>query len=778
MSDTLAHASAGRYVGQAVLRKEDPRLLTGRGRYTDDVTLPNMLHAHFVRSDVARAKFRVDVSPARDAEGVVAVFTGEDLNGEVAGTMYPSMFVGAEDFMWPMYPLAVGDVRFVGDPIALVIAESRYLAEDAAELIEIVYDDIVDPILDYDTALAGDGNDVHPNRPGNVVMQLAVPMTEEARAAVESAAHVVSQSFVQHRYSMIPMECRGVVARWEPFDRRLDVWLSSQNPHEARLVFSRSTGVPENQIRVQIGDVGGGFGLKSFVGREEIVVVLAAYVLGTTVKWSEDRRENLIASAHARQERCDVTLAVDDDGVLVGAELEHFDDAGAYPMPGGSAGPLVGMLITGPYRVPHLAWESTAIYTNTCGSASYRGPWMMETTAREQMMDYTARQLGLDPLEFRRRNILHRSDLPYQSAGGMAIENVTPEETLEQAAAEIGYDAFRAEQARATAEGRYLGIGFAVYVEPQPGVAAYANEPAHVRMHPDGRVDAFIGSGSHGQGLETTTAQLVAENLGIDFEDVTVRQGDTDSAPFGPGTGGSRSGPMIGQAVTEASLELRDKVVAIAAHLLEAAPEDLEIADGVVSVQGTPTKSVPVQQVANTAYQQSATLPPELDSLLDVVHRSMAPATMWSNATHAAIVELDPATGMVDLLRFVVSEDCGRMINPNIVEGQVHGGVAQGIGGVLYEHNVYDDDGNPLASTFMDYLVPTAHEIPEIETFHIESPASTVGGYKGVGEGGAIGAPAAVFNAVADALAQHGITVTEQPLGPDAVLAKLREAAG
>ncbi len=617
---------------------------------------------------------------------------------------------------------------------------------------------------------------MHPNRPGNVVMQMAVPMAEEARAAVESAPHVVSQSFVQHRYSMVPMECRGVVARWEPFDQRLDVWMSSQNPHEARLAFSRSTGVPENQIRVQIGDVGGGFGLKSFVGREEIVVVLAAYVLGAAIKWSEDRRENLIASAHARQEKCDVTLAVDDDGVLVGAELKHFDDAGAYPMPGGSAGPLVGMLITGPYRVPHLAWESTAIYTNTCGSASYRGPWMMETTAREQMMDYTARQLGLDPLDFRRRNILHRSDLPYQSAGGMAIENVTPEETLEQAAAEIGYDAFRAEQARATAEGRYLGIGFAVYVEPQPGVAAYANEPAHVRMHPDGRVDVFIGSGAHGQGLETTTAQLVAENLGIDFDDVTVRQGDTDSTPFGPGTGGSRSGPMIGQAVTEASLMLRDKVVAIAAHLLEAAPEDLEIADGVVSVQGTPTKSVPVQQVANTAYQQSATLPPELDSLLDVVHRSMAPATMWSNATHAATVEIDPATGRVDLLRFVVSEDCGRMINPNIVEGQVHGGVAQGIGGVLYEHNVYDGDGNPLASTFMDYLVPTAHEIPEIETFHIESPASTVGGYKGVGEGGAIGAPAAVFNAVADALAQHGITVTDQPLGPDAVLAKVREA--
>jgi carbon-monoxide dehydrogenase large subunit len=776
MSDTIAHASAGRYVGQAVLRKEDPRLLTGRGRYIDDVTLAGMLHAHFVRSDVARAKIRVDVSAAREADGVVAVFTGEDLNDKVAGTMYPSMFVGAEEFMSPMYPLAVDDVRFVGDPIVLIIARSRYLAEDAAELVEIDYDDMVDPIMDYDTALAGDGNDVHPNRPGNVVMQMAVPMADEGRAALESAPHVISQSFVQHRYSMIPMECRGIVARWEPFDLRLDVWMSSQNPHEARQVFCRATGVPENQIRVQIGDVGGGFGLKSFVGREEIVIALAAYRLGAAVKWSEDRRENLIASAHARQEKCDATLAVKDDGTIVAAEVRHFDDAGAYPMPGGSAGPLVGMLFTGPYRVPHLGWESTAIYSNTCGSASYRGPWMMETTAREEMIEYTARQLGLDPLEFRRRNILHRSDLPYTSVGGMVIENVTPEETLDQAAHEIGYDAFRAEQARATAEGRYLGIGFAVYVEPQPGIAAYANEAAHVRMHPDGRVDVYLGSGAHGQGLETTTAQLVAENLGVNFDDVTVHQGDTESTPFGPGTGGSRSGPMIGQAVTEASVMLREKVVAIAAHLLEAAPEDLEVAEGVVSVQGTPTKSVPVQQVANTAYHQSASLPPELDSMLEVVHRSMAPATMWSNATHAATVEIDPATGKVEILRFVVSEDCGKMINPNIVEGQVHGGVAQGIGGVLYEHNVYDRDGNPLASTFMDYLVPTAHEIPEIETFHIESPASTVGGYKGVGEGGAIGAPAAMFNAVADALAQHGITVVDQPLDPDTVLRKIREA--
>jgi carbon-monoxide dehydrogenase large subunit len=764
--------TAGRFVGQSIPRKEDPRLLTGRGRYTDDVELPNLLHAHFVRSDLARARItHLDVTAARAAPGVVAVFTGEDLNPRVAVSMFPSMFQGAEEFMSPMFPLAIDDVRFVGDPYALVIAESRYLAEDAAELIEIDYEPL-EPILDYDTALTGEQL-VHPNRPGNMLMEMAVPLSEEGQAALDDAAHTVTESFVQHRYSAVPMECRAVTARWEPFDQRLDVWHASQNPHEARLVFSRVTGVPENNVRVQIGDVGGGFGLKSFVGRDEITVVLAAYVLNAAVKWTEDRRENLIASAHARQERVDATMAVDADGVILACDMQHFDDAGAYPMPGGSAGPLVGMLYTGPYRVPHLGWSSKTVYTNTCGSAAYRGPWMMETTAREEMMDRVAREIGLDPLEFRRRNILQVSDLPYLSPGGMSIEFVTPAETLDQAAAEIGYDAFRAEQATATAQGRYLGIGLAAYVEPQTNVGAYAQEPANVRMHPDGRVDVFLGSGAHGQGLETTTAQLVAENLGVDYADVTVRQGDTDSAPFGAGTGGSRSGPMIGQAVTEASLLLRDKVVAIAAHLLEASPDDLEVAEGIVSVKGTPSKSVPVQQVAWAAYQQSGTLPPELDRNLEVTHRSIAPASMWSNACHAVTVEVDPTTGLVEILRYVVSEDCGKMINPNIVNGQVYGGVAQGIGGVLYEHNVYDADGNPLASTFMDYLLPTVHEIPVIETFHIESPASTVGGYKGVGEGGAIGAPPAVFNAVADALAQHGVIITDQPLDPDTIIRHL-----
>ena len=398
-----------------MLRKEDPRLLTGRGRYTDDVTLPGMLHAHFLRSDVARAKFRIDVSAARDAEGVVAVFTGADLNDKVVGSMYPSMFVGAEDFMSPMYPLAVDDVRFVGDPIVLIIAESRYLAEDAAELVEIDYDDIVDPIIDYDTALAGDGNDVHPNRPGNVVRQMAVPMADEARAAIESAAHVVTQSFVQHRYSMIPMECRGIVARWEPFDQRLDVWMSSQNPHEARQVFSRATGVPENQLRVQIGDVGGGFGLKSFVGSRGDRRSCSPPTC--SVRRSNGARTGARTSSRPptpRQEKCEVTIAVDDDGMIVAPSVRALRRCRRVPDARRLRRAAGRHAVHRPVPGPHLGvGEHRDLHQHLRYRPSYRGPWMMETTAREQMMDYTARQLGLDPLDFRRRNILHRSDLPY-----------------------------------------------------------------------------------------------------------------------------------------------------------------------------------------------------------------------------------------------------------------------------------------------------------------------------------------------------------------------------
>jgi carbon-monoxide dehydrogenase large subunit len=770
---SVPERTAGRFVGQKVLRKEDPRLLTGHGRYVDDVSVGGMLHATFVRSDVARARItRLDVDAARAAEGVVAVFTGADLNDKVAGSMLPTLFQGAEPFMAPIFPLAQDDVRFVGDPIALVVARDRYLAEDAAELVEVDYEALA-PVVDYESAAAG-AELVHHDRPANVAMIMGGPVAPELQAAFDGAAHVVTETFRQHRYSMVPMECRGVVARFDPFDHQLDVWFSSQNPHEARLAFSRVTGLPENNVRVQIGDVGGGFGLKSFVGREEQTVVLAAYLLKQAVKWIEDRHEHLIASAHARVEKMTITMAVDDDGHFLGTYVDHVDDSGAYPIGGGSAGPLSCALLTGPYRVPQLGFQTTQVWTNTCGKAAYRGPWMMETVGREQMVDAVARAIGMDPVELRRRNVLHRSDLPYTSAGGQFIDNVSPEETLDQCVAAIGYDEFRAEQARAREAGRLLGIGFALYVEPQTNFGPYGNEPAHLRISPDGHVDVYIASGAHGQGLETTTAQLTAEFLGVHVDDVTVHQGDTEATPYGAGTGGSRSGPMIGAAIHEASMLLQEKVFAVAGHLLEAAPDDLRMEESVITVAGTPAKSVTLAQVAKAAHTAPGNLPDDIDPILEVMYRYKAPAGVWSNACHVCTCEVDTATGTVSLLRYVVSEDCGVMINPNIVEGQIAGGVAQGIGGVLYEHNVYDDDGNPLASTFLDYLVPTAAEIPEIECLHIETPAATPGGFKGVGEGGAIGAPPAVFNAVADALAQAGATVTDQPLDPPRVLAALR----
>jgi aerobic carbon-monoxide dehydrogenase large subunit len=774
-ASSLPELSAGRFVGQKVLRKEDPRLLTGRGRYIDDVSVPGMLHATFVRSDVARARItRLDVEAARTADGVVGVLTAADLNDAMVGSMLPSLFQGAEAFMAPVVPLARDDVRFVGDPMALVIAQSRYLAEDAAELVEVDYEPLP-AIVDYETAAAS-AEKVHHDRPANVAMMMGGPVDHELQAVFDSAAHTVTETFRQHRYSMVPMECRGVVARFDPFDNRLDVWFSSQNPHEARLAFSRVTGLPENNVRVQIGDVGGGFGLKSFVGREEQTVVLAAFLLKSAVKWIEDRHENLIASAHARVEKMTLTFAVDENGTFLGVYTDHLDDSGAYPIGGGSAGAMSCALISGPYRVPEIGFQTTTVWTNTCGKAAYRGPWLMETVAREQMVDVVARAIGMDPIELRRRNVLHRSELPHTSAGGQYIDNVSPEETLEQCVAAIGYDAFRAEQARARADGRLLGIGLALYVEPQTNFGPYGNEPAHLRIAPDGRVDVYIASGSHGQGLETTTAQLTAEFLGVHVDDVTVHQGDTEATPYGPGTGGSRSGPMIGAAIHNAATLLKEKVFAVAGHLLEAAPADLQMEESVVSVVGTPSKSVTLTDVAKAAHLSPGNLPDDVDPVLEVMYRYKAPSGVWSNACHACTCEVDPKTGTVRLLRYVVSEDCGVMINPNIVEGQIAGGVAQGIGGVLYEHNVYDADGNPLASTFLDYLVPTAGEIPDIECHHIETPATTPGGFKGVGEGGAIGAPPAVFNAVADALAQVGATVTDQPLDPSRVLAALRAA--
>ena len=393
----------------------------------------------------------------------------------------------------------------------------------------------------------------------------------------------------------------------------------------------------------------------------------------------------------------------------------------------------------------------------------YRGPWQFETYFREQAIDDLARQLGIDPLELRRRNVLSRDELPYTLPLGIPMFDVSPAETLEQAVSMLDYDEFRVWQREQFAVGRLLGVGIGLYIEPQSMIGPYSTEPAHLRVQPDGTVDVYLGSGSHGQGLETTTAQLVSEFLGVSFDDVTVHQGDTNETPYAFGTGGSRSGPILGAAIQGAAQSLRAKVAEIAAHMLEAAPDDIDVVDGVASVRGTPTRSRTVAEIAHAAYLQPGSLPPGMEPGLDVLHRYTSDqAFVFSNACHVCTLEIDPHTGVIALLRYIVSEDCGVMINPSVVEGQIAGGAVQGIGGALLEDFVYDEQGNPLTSTFMDYLLPTATDVPEIEFGHVETPASTPGHYKGVGEGGAIGAPAAVANAVNDALALVGAHVADR----------------
>jgi carbon-monoxide dehydrogenase large subunit len=775
VTGTTAGAAIGRLVGERVPRKEDPRLLTGHGCYVDDVTVAGLLHAHFLRSEVARGRIaHLDVTAAATAEGVVAVLTGAELNGRVAGDMHGTLSMNDRG---PLTPLADTDVRHVGDPVALIVATSRYLAEDAAELIDVRYE-TSKPVVNMEEAATAVATPVHPGLDSNVVATSEVPIDDELRQIFETAPHVITETIRQHRYLPVPMETRGVLADYRPETGQLQIWVSTQSPHDVRTCASRITGVPHHRVRVVMGDVGGGFGQKAYLARDEQTVILAARVLGRPIKWIEDRRENLIAATHARAERVTVTMAADAEGHLLGAHLDHLEDSGAYPvMMTGGAAHYVMLMFSGPYRMSKLAWRTTSVYTNTCSRAPYRGPWQLESLARERVLDIMARKVGIDPLEIRRRNVIHRTELPRPLASGLMLEEVSPEETLEQAIGLLDYDAFRAEQARLRAEGRYTGVGIGLYIEPQPGMGPYGVEPAQIRIQLDGHVDVYLGSGSHGQGLETTTAQLVAEELGIGTDDISVHQGDTDATPFAFGTGGSRSGPILGAAIRQTAKAVRARVITIAAHLLEAAPEDLQMADGSISVAGTPTRAVTLAQVAATAYLNPAGLPPGVEPGLDITTRYQAPMFMFSNACHVCTVEVNPITGAIKILRYIVSEDCGVMINPNLVEGQIDGGVVQGIGGALYENFVYDDDGNPLTTTFLDYLLPTASEVPDIEHGHVETPATTPGGFKGVGEGGAIGAPPAVVNAVADALAALGVTTLNQPLDPAGVVAAIDAAS-
>jgi carbon-monoxide dehydrogenase large subunit len=771
---TTTEPAAARYIGTRVHRVEDARLLQGRGTFVDDVVRPGMFHAAFVRSPYARARIRgIDTRAALALPGVRAVFTADDLNPGVHEQWYTSMGKDIPDT--PRPPLAVDEARFVGDPVALVVAVDLYVAEDAVELVDVDYEPRP-PIVDYRSARDTDEL-VHTAYAANVAGALGGPVSDDLAAVFASAAHDVSVTIEQQAYAPVPMETRGMLAEWS--GEELTVWAATQAPHEVRMFLARLVGIGEHQVRVIMRDTGGGFGQKVMPMREDMCVALAAVQLAAPLKWIEDRRENLLAAGMGRHELGDARMAFDDQGAIVGAYIDHVQDVGAYPTPWpvGTAA-AVGMLFPGPYRVPAGGFRTTSVFSNTSGRAAYRGPWQFESLAREVLLDIAARRIGIDPVELRRRNLLRADELPCANPNGMPYSDITPGDTFEQALAMLDYEAFRREQADARAGGRYVGVGTCTYVEPTTtGMAYYGTEGATIRIEPSGKVNVYVAGGSTGNSLETAVVQLTADALGVDIDDVRTIQGDTAVTPFGAGTGGSRSGSMLAGAVGETAAVLRERIVAIAAHRLEAAPDDIELAESQARVRGTPTAALSLADIAELAYFKTAKLPPGVPVGLEASARYRAASPMiWANATHLCTCEVDVTTGVVTLLRYIVSEDCGPMINPNVVEGQIAGGAVQGIGGVLFEELVYDDTGNPLATTFLDYLLPTAAEVPMIEHGHVETPAPGPGGFKGVGEGGAIGAPPAVVNAIADALAPFGVEITRLPLTPSAIVSLLDAA--
>ena len=763
---------AERFTGTSVRRKEDARILTGRGNYVADIELPGMLHATFLRSPVAHAHIRsIDASAARQAPGVIAVYTGSDLAPLVeAGS------VGITDKFHvpgPSFPvLAIDKVRLVGDLVALVVAESRYLAEDACELIEVDYDDL--PVI----ATAQQAFDplaplIFGDIEGNIAGGPITAIHGDVDSAFANGDRTIRVTLQQHRHQNVPMETRGGVFSYDPETEELSVWIASQGVHTVRDTLAARTKTPIDKIRVRTADVGGSFGLKIGAYREDVACAAAAKQLARPVKWIEDRSEHMAASGHAREESFAVEVSFTDAGEILALDVDMTMDCGAYPGLGPLLPVLIGSLLPGPYKVEALRFSFKSAITNKASYVAYRGPWAAETFVRERVVDLVARALGEEPLDIRLRNVVTRAQPPLAMVTGRPLAGITIKESLERLAGIIDLPSFRRHQLDARADGVYLGLGMASYIEAAPGPKAGDNpvgrEEVRMRLDDDGTVVVFTAQMPHGQGHETTLAQIAADEFGVAFDAVRVVAGDSDFAPPGS-TGGSRSATMAGGATLTAARALRGKVLEVGSHLLEASVDDLVINDSGIAVRGVPSSAIPLASLV-VAVKTPGRLPPALAHDLEVSLVYDGGAGGWSGGTHCCIVKVDIATGLVRVDRYIVVEDCGELINPAIVEGQIRGGVAQGIGAVLLEQSAYDENAQFLASTFMDYLLPTTMDIPRIEIVHLETvPLDPDVNFRGVGEGGMIVAPATLCNAIEDALSPFGVTITEQHLPPARLL--------
>jgi carbon-monoxide dehydrogenase large subunit len=775
-----------KYFGASVKRKEDPRYLRGEGRYVDDIKLPGMLHAAFVRSPYAHARITgIRTDAARRLPGVAHVFTFADLERwmkplPLFGAIPPGLAARVKVTMRQVGQLAMcrDEARHVGEIVAMVLASSRAVAEDGCERVEVDYEPL--PVL-ADVVAAGEPGApvLYPEWGDNVALSFKTGFGD-VEAALRQADARTRERFVIPRYVGMPIETRGVVAQWDPRDGSLTTWNGTQVVHFVQQGLVAALGLPPSRVRVIAPDVGGGFGTKANGYAEDLLIPAAAIASRRPVKWTEDRREHMMGSAHARAQVHDIEIAARRDGTMLAVRDRIWVDLGAYNSWGIVLPYNTVAHLLGPHRVPNLDVECRGIVTTKTPNAPYRGAGRPETVfAMDRIVDCLARELRMDPAELRRRNYLSEADLPYEinipyrDGNPLVYDSGDCRASLEDALRAVGYEALRAEQARLRERGIYRGIGLSGYVE---GTAIGPYEGATVRLDASGHATVATGACSQGQGHETSFAQIAADALGIPLDWVTVVGGDTAAIPFGVGTFASRSAVNAGTSIHEASGRVREKIVAAAAALLEAAPVDIEVADGVVAVRGAPGSVTPLASVIRAAiptFAKPGVASPDFEAT--VYHHQ--PTVTYTNAVHVAVVEVDPGTGAVKLLRYLVAHDCGKLINPVIVEGQIHGGVAQGVGGGLLEEMVYDEQAQLLTGTFMDYLVPTAMELPAIETVHLEypSPRNPLG-IKGIGEGGAISPPAAIANAVEDALSTWGVRVTRTPLGPSVVLGLLERA--
>jgi carbon-monoxide dehydrogenase large subunit len=757
---------AQQIIGKRVPRKEDGRLLTGHGQFVDDVRLPGMLHCVYVRSTVARGSITgIDMSAALDIPGVHAIYTHDDF-AAVPTSMMSFFFTAVEA---PVTLLANGRVACVGDPVAMVIAESRAIAEDAAALVEVSIDE-EDPVITISDARGGPL--VHPDRPENIAQEMGDEDVDEGvQAALDKAAHVITRTIRHQRIAQSSMEARGCVAATSGAGE-LTIYISCQSPHLVARYVSLALGVPQEAIRVIAKDVGGAFGLKNFPWREEMAVIVAAKLFGRPLKWVEDRFEALTASSHAREQEVTLTVGFDAEGRLLAGHGDYHSNNGAWPM-GEDCNIAVHMFMWPAYKMPAYSFHTRGWYTNTMGLGGYRGPWAMESLIREVVLDAGARKMGMDPIELRRKNLIRLTDQPVTSTLGIEVTDITPAECLDKLVAHLDVPKFRKQQAEARKQGRYIGIGFATYIEPTGSagqMAPMTGELAQIRIEPTGKVTASLSTHSQGHGTATTMAQVIADRLGVPYEDVTVFEGDSSMGGFAPGAAGSRQGIIGGGACWKTAELLSDKVKRAAAHLYNANPEAISIIDGVIHIEGAPEMSRPLREVAEIAYGEPHRLPPGLDAGLEAQYRYQPPPMTMTSAAHSCIVEVDAETGFVKILRWVSAEDCGTVINPGVVEGQIAGGLAQAIGQVLLEDMPYDARGNPLAATFKDYLMPTISDVPDFEYLHANTPSQTIGGMRGVGEGGAIIGPPTLVNAIADALAPFGELELNLPLTPSRIL--------